>query len=169
MRASTQMSSVEPDRQKVAKLFREYGPLVYRRALRLLNSEAEAEEALQDVFIRVLKAIHRFDDREQALNWLYRITTNHCLNALRGRKRRQMAMQAYRDAPRQETARIIDITTMRVLLSQADPRLAQAAIYVHLDGMSYSEAAPLLSVSKRTVGNLIARFNTWATKRMEES
>ncbi|MCA9558267.1 MAG: RNA polymerase sigma factor [Myxococcales bacterium] len=155
------------ERRDVAQLFRAYGPLIYRRALRLLDDEALAEEALQDVFVRVIRAIDRYDDNQQALNWLYRITTNHCLNVIRGRKRRRAAMKAYTEAPRRTAARAVDLTTMRGLLSDADPQLALAAIYVHLDGMSYSEAAVHLEVSKRTVGNLIDRFNTWAQRRLE--
>jgi RNA polymerase sigma-70 factor (ECF subfamily) len=151
----------------VVQLFREYGPSVYRRALRLLKNEAEAEEALQEVFARVLKSIDRFEDREQTLNWLYRITTNHCLNMMRGQQRRRAAMNAYREAPLPRTARAIDLSTMRALLRDAEPKQAQAAIYVHLDGMSYSEAAVLMKVSKRTVGNLIQRFNTWAAQRLK--
>lgn len=155
------------DRKDVAQLFRTYGPLIRRRAYRLLGSDAEADEALQDVFVKVIPAIDRFDHQQEVINWLYRITTNHCLNLIRSRKRRQAAMQAYRDAPRREAARALDLTTMRALLAQADPQLAMAAIYVHLDGMSHAEAAEQLRVSKRTVGNLIGRFNTWAQRRLE--
>ena len=61
----------------------------------------------------------------------------------------------------------VDMTTLQQLLREADSRQAEAAVYVHIDGMSYSEAAVLLGVSKRTVGNLIERFNTWAAKRLE--
>lgn len=155
------------DRKDVAQLFRTYGPLIYRRALRLLNNEAEAEEAMQDVFIKVMGAIDRFDEQQDVIHWLYRVTTNHCLNVIRGKKRRRAAMQAYRDAPRRQNSRVVDLTTLRSLLSRADPQLAMAAIYVHIDGMSHSEAAVHLKVSRRTVGNLVDRFNTWAQRQLE--
>ena len=51
------------------------------------------------------------------------------------------------------------------LLAEADEKQAQAAVYVYLDGMSHEEAAELLGVSKRTVGNLIDRFVAWAQRR----
>jgi RNA polymerase sigma-70 factor, ECF subfamily len=154
--------------QDVARLFREYGPLIYRRALRLLGDAADAEEALQDVFLKVLGQPGRFEDQGRTLNWLYLITTNHCLNRLRGRKRRRAMQDAWRAEPqRQGAAHPVDLTTLRMLLAEADVRQAEAAMYVHVDQMSYSEAAELLGVSKRTVGNLIERFDAWAARRLE--
>ncbi|MCB9550280.1 MAG: RNA polymerase sigma factor [Myxococcales bacterium] len=148
---------------EVARLFRLHGPQVYRRALRLLGNPTDAEEALQDVFLKILDRVDDFDDQGKTLNWLYRITTNHCLNVIRGRKRRLALSEAFRVAPqRADHAVAVDQSVLRELLGRADPREAEAAVYVHLDGMSYSEAAPLLGVSKRTVGNLIARFDAWA-------
>ena len=131
--------------------------------MRLLGNPTDAEEALQDVFLKILDRVDDFDDQGKTLNWLYRITTNHCLNVIRGRKRRLALSEAFRVAPqRADHAVAVDQSVLRELLGRADPREAEAAVYVHLDGMSYSEAAPLLGVSKRTVGNLIARFDAWA-------
>ena len=57
---------------------------------------------------------------------------------------------------------------MRTLLQEADEEQAKAAVYVYIDGMSQNEAADLLGVSRRTVGNLLDRFNGWARKRMQK-
>ena len=152
----------------VARLFREYGPAIYRRALRLLGNAADAEEALQDVFLKVLGGPGRFEEKGRTLNWLYQITTNHCLNRIRGGRRRRAMQDAWRAEPeRQGATAPVDLTTLRMLLAEADGRQAEAAMYVHLDQMSYSEAAELLGVSKRTVGNLIERFDAWAAQRLE--
>mgnify|MGYP002039627392 CR=1 FL=1 len=64
-------------------LFRDYGPLVHRRALRILGNSADAEEATQEIFIRVINGIERFDGRSQLSTWLFQITTNLCLNRIR--------------------------------------------------------------------------------------
>jgi RNA polymerase sigma-70 factor (ECF subfamily) len=58
---------------------------------------------------------------------------------------------------------------LRRLLAEADEQQARAAIYVYLDGMSHEEAAAVLGVSKRTVGNLIDRFLAWANQRSEKA
>lgn len=156
-----------PTQRDVAALFRQYGPPIYRRALRLLNDPAEAEEAMQEIFIKALKHFDELADQRLILNWLYRITTNHCLNQLRGRRRRAVAYSTFAtERAGDAKAAPLSMTAMRQLLSQADPKQAQAAVYVHIDGMSYSEAATRLGVSKRTVGNLIERFGAWAAGQL---
>ena len=134
----------------------------------MLADERDAEEALQEVFLKAFKNLDRFEERGKTLNWLYRITTNQCLNMIRSRKRRKALAEAYRHAPRGATTQI-DLTTLKMLLSQADSRQAAAAVYVHLDGMSFNEAAEVMGVSKSTMRNLIMRFEAWAAKQLEEA
>jgi RNA polymerase sigma-70 factor (ECF subfamily) len=149
----------------MGQLFKQHGPLVYRRALRLLGNAADAEEATQDIFIRAMKGADGFEQRSQTTTWLYQITTNHYLNVLRDRSRRA-ALRAEHlpsgEAASAEPARAEDIALVRRVLASADPQEAQAAVYVFIDGMSHEEAAPLLGVSKRTVGNWIERFRAAA-------
>lgn len=57
---------------------------VYRVARRMLTSHEDAADATQEVFIRVYRALPRFDGRSAVYTWLYRITVNLCLD-VRGR------------------------------------------------------------------------------------
>jgi RNA polymerase sigma-70 factor (ECF subfamily) len=142
---------------------------VYRRALRLLGNPADAEEATQEIFIRVLSSIGSFQQRSQLTTWLYQVTTNYCLNLIRDRSRRTELHEAHvapmADDAEAGTARSDDLVLLRKLLAGADEQQAQAVIYVFLDGMSHQEAAEVLGVSKRTVGNLIERFQKWANEQ----
>ena len=149
-------------------LFRRYGPLVYRRALQLLGSPAAAEEAVQEVFIRAMKARDRFDPRAKPSTWLYRITTNYCLNQIRDSKRRQELLdeRAEEVTPASVARDPQKLAMVRELLAEADPRQAEAAAAVYVDGMSHAEAAKVIGVSRRTVGNLCDRFVTWARDRL---
>jgi RNA polymerase sigma-70 factor (ECF subfamily) len=142
---------------------------VYRRALRLLGNPSDAEEATQEIFIRVLSSMGGFQQRSQLTTWLYQVTTNYCLNLIRDRSRRAELYEAHvvpmaGDAE-VGTARSDDLVLLRKLLASADEQQAQAAIYVFLDGMSHQEAAEVLGVSKRTVGNLLERFQKWASEQ----
>jgi RNA polymerase sigma-70 factor (ECF subfamily) len=70
----------------VEALSRRYGPMVLRRCRRLLRDEADALDACQDVFVRLIERRARLDDRYPS-SLLYRMATNVCLNRLRDSRR----------------------------------------------------------------------------------
>ncbi len=153
----------EVDRE-LADYFRRYAALVYRRALVLMGSKADAEDVVQEVFVRVAGNLDTFRKEAQISTWLYRITTNYCLTQLRNRKRQgALLSERYEGAVRFAGApTAADGVALRELLAQAEPKAAQAAVYVYIDGMTRPEAAEALGVSLRSVGNLLNRFGQWA-------
>jgi len=157
---------------RIGTLFEKHGASVYRRALQLLGDPQAAEEATQEDFIRAAGAIDRFNPQGRYSTWLYSITTNYCLNKLRdaGRRRELWAERGDEAViPASLERDPIKMVALRDLLTEAEPRSAKAAVAVYVDGMSQAQAAQVLQVSRRTVGNLCDRFVQWARKRLEKS
>jgi RNA polymerase sigma-70 factor, ECF subfamily len=73
----------EGNREATAELIERYRRMGMTLAVKILRSERDAEEALQDSFVRALRAIAKFDDRSSFATWFYRIVYNVCLSKLR--------------------------------------------------------------------------------------
>ncbi len=56
----------------------------------LLGSATDAEDVLQEVYLRAWQAFHRFEGRSSVRTWMYKIATNTCLTALEGKARRPL-------------------------------------------------------------------------------
>ncbi|GHT59205.1 DNA-directed RNA polymerase sigma-70 factor [Bacteroidia bacterium] len=61
----------------------EYQPLVFRLAFRLLGNENKAEDATQDIFIKVWLQINKYKPQYQFSTWIYKVTANLCYDRLR--------------------------------------------------------------------------------------
>ncbi|HUB05583.1 MAG TPA: sigma-70 family RNA polymerase sigma factor, partial [Myxococcales bacterium] len=70
----------------LAELYEKHAPAVFARCRYLLRDEEAAADALQDVFVRILRALPELRAAQSPTGWILRVTTNHCLNELRGRR-----------------------------------------------------------------------------------
>ncbi len=70
----------------LAELIRRHQTRVYQIAYRLLKDPLAAEDAAQEVFIKVFKNARRFEPKASVSAWLNRITANLCLNLLRQKR-----------------------------------------------------------------------------------
>ncbi len=112
----------------------------YRRELtgycyRMLGSGFEADDAVQETLVRAWKKADTFEGRSALRSWLYRIATNVCLDMLRGRQRRALAMDlgpagtpsTFTGEQRPESAWVSPIADDRVLPPEGDPAEIAAA------------------------------------------
>ena len=79
------------DKAAFGKLIRMHQRRIYACAIHMLGDAGEAEDAVQETFLRAWRAIARFDGRAELGTWLYRIAINVSLNTLRRRRRVEAA------------------------------------------------------------------------------
>ena len=66
-------------------VMRRYNTRLYRVARAILKNDGEAEDVMQDAYVRAFQHLGQFAGRSKFSTWLYSITRNHCLNAVRSR------------------------------------------------------------------------------------
>jgi len=72
------------DEDAVAELYERYGRLVYKLSYQFLSNNSEAEDAVQEVFVRLWKTADRFDSRKAKLvTWVMLLTRRHLIDRIR--------------------------------------------------------------------------------------
>lgn len=118
--------------------------------------------------MRLVAAKDAGDADEQRLKWLYRVTTNLCLNRLR--KRRTHPVVTDPDAVRRLAAgdrSEEDRQTVLQILGRTDLLSQRIAVHYYLDGMKMEEVAEMVGYSRKTVSKKLSAFRAHAARQLE--
>jgi len=163
----------EGDRAEFASLVEEYSPMIYRLGLKMLNNPQDAEDILQETFIKAYKHIGKFDGRSSVSTWLYRIATNEALMSLRKKRPDTISFDVpsiYETEP-QEPLQIVDwccLPEEEYLSAESRMRLDEAAeslpdslrvVFVlrDIESLSTRETAEVLNISEMAVKTRLSR------------
>jgi RNA polymerase sigma-70 factor (ECF subfamily) len=147
------------DEHAFATLFHDYKNLVYKAAYLILDNRQEAEDALQEVFLKVHRKIGSYKPAKGSFTvWLYRVTVNHCLNRQRRHKRRpptlpfdEMAPHALADGNPSPESQVGADDEMRQALAALSSRLRTTVILRYYAGLTYAEIAEVMNLPLGTV------------------
>jgi RNA polymerase sigma-70 factor (ECF subfamily) len=150
---------------RVAALYRQHADRVYRAAWRVTGNDADAEDVLQNVFLRVMRQEDGAIDEAQAGSYLHRAAVNAAVDLLRRRK----AARSEALEPREATLRDPDpgpaaATEMdelkarvRAALTGLNPRAAEMVVLRYFEGYGNREIAAMLGTSWSTVAVTLHR------------
>ncbi|MBI1950818.1 MAG: sigma-70 family RNA polymerase sigma factor [Acidobacteria bacterium] len=153
------------DERAFADLVNRYSARLLTLAWRLLGNRADAEDAVQRALLRLFRSARSYRPEWAVSTWLYRITTNVCVDELRRRAGRPILQQAGEERAAggqglrfEEAAggagRRLDLK--RALLRV--PREAGILLALrYVDGLSYHELARVRGISINTVKSQLAR------------
>jgi RNA polymerase sigma-70 factor, ECF subfamily len=173
----TESSTLKPG--ALEDRFEEHRAELTAYCYRMLGSPFDAEDAVQDTFVRAWRGFDRFEGRAALRSWLYRIATNVCLDLLDGRKRRARPMdlgpagapviENLRELPEvtwiepmpdpaeatveRETIRLAFVAALQHL----PPRQRAALILCEVLKWKASEVAELLETSVASVNSALQR------------
>jgi RNA polymerase sigma-70 factor, ECF subfamily len=144
-------------------LVQRYHRRLFAVCVRVLGSAEDAEDAVQETFVKLARHAEGFRGDARLSTWLYRVARNVCLDRVRHDARRPSTpvddFAAAGLEPRQEdgTEGRIDAMVVREALAGLDERSRQLLLLVAVDGLSYAEAAEVADLPVGTVKSRVSR------------
>ena len=132
------------------ELVRRYQTSIYRVALRMLGSRADAQDAVQETFVRAWRALPRFRHDSAISTWLYRIVTRRALDKIASRRSTgtldEVEVEAGPD-PAQAAEDQERLRAVRLAITKLPPDQRAALVLREFEGLSYQEVAQVVGAS----------------------
>ncbi len=148
------------DEAAFSSIMRGHADAVYGHALRFFGDPHAAEDATQEVFIKVFRTIGSYDGRSRLSTWLYRVTHNACLDMARSGRRIPQPVDpvTFEPIPAADFADdVVFAGALEAAMATLAPEDRDALGAVTLFGLSYQEAASALDVPVGTVKSRVFR------------
>ena len=142
-----------PAGAQIDQLYRRYAEEVFRYSVAVLRSRADAEDVVQTVFVRALRALERGERVAKPHNWLIKIAHNECRRLLASRR-------VHAELPEELAAEPAErgrAEELRGALDALPAQQRQALVLRELKGRSYAEIAARLDLSVSAVETLLFR------------
>ena len=155
------------DRALLGELYTQHHPRVLRLCRYLLGSVEEAEDAANDIFLRLPSALATYDKAQPFAPWLTRVTNNYCIDLLRRRRSEQRVLLSGGAETRRTAARerspfkqILHREERRVVgeaLASLPEHYRQPLLLRYWGELGYHEIAQNLGLTRANVATLIFR------------
>lgn len=161
------------DRAEFARLVETYSAMIYRLGLKMLGDDQDAEDVLQETFLKAFRGLKKFDGRSSLSTWLYRIAANEALMLLRKAKRPTLSIDEPVEGEdgEQEPLQIVDwccLPEAELMSAEVRSRLDAAiqalpegmrlvVVLRDLQGLSTAQTGEILGLSETAVKTRLSR------------
>jgi RNA polymerase sigma-70 factor, ECF subfamily len=142
------------DRSAFEHLVDKYQGAIFNLALRMVQSQEDAEDIAQTAFLKAFERLETFNARFRFFSWLYRIAVNESLSFLEARKRFSGLEEADQIAnPEQvDPAEASDLSAkLEEALMQLSVDYRAVVVLKHFEGLSYEEISQILEIPEKKV------------------
>lgn len=176
------MVPVMADQRDFAQQAMQYAPQLYSAAVRMTRSKADAEDLVQETYLRAYRGYSNFTEGTNLRAWLFRILTNTFINTYRAKQRRPIEsdlgdiedLYMYRRLPSLGTTRsaedqLFDLFTddeVKEALESLPENFRMPVLLADVEGFSYKEIAEMLDVPIGTVMSRLHRGRKGMQKRL---
>jgi RNA polymerase sigma-70 factor (ECF subfamily) len=157
------------DRDAQRQLYEACAEGVFRLVNRMVGSQ-DAPDLVQEVFLKVFSSVDQFVGNACFETWLYRVTTNECLQFLRRAKRRACGPLVFepRDREPGNAAQAAHKELLTKALDGLEPELRCLFLLREAEGLSYEKIAAALAIPEGTVGSRLNRARAELKQRLLE-
>ena len=171
------------DRGAFAELVELYKDKIFHLAYRMLGNRHEAEDAVQETFLRVYTNLDRYDENQKFSTWIFRIGTNLCIDRLRKRKHTTYSLDAEmpdgegvdyysllrssEDTPEEQLVLSETQHQIRRAIETLPEKYKAVVILRYLHDMSLQEIGDVLKMPVTTVKTRVHRGREFLRKKLE--
>jgi len=148
------------------EIYRAMSDLIYNVAYRITNNAQDAEEATQDVFIKIHRHLKGFGFRSSFKTWAYRIAVNTAINRAKKRSKEIGLVTGYNEGLRSQetvnyTRRDMEKRDAQAavsdILDKLNPEQRACCVLRNIEGLSYKEISEALKININTVRSRLKR------------
>ena len=171
--ASLVARAVGGDADAYTILVHRYYDACGRYAERMLGNRADAEDAVQETFLRAYRALGRYREQEQFRAWLYRILSNQCRTVATQRSRYERRVTYDERALSEAAAPMLDhldgdAGLLDAALAELEPLLREAFLLKYGEGMEYREMSAITGVGISALKMRVKRACDFLRPRLEK-
>lgn len=166
----------EGDQRALADIIERYQQKLFFYTLRMVGSEDEADDVVQETFLKAYQNINSFDVSRKFSSWIYRIAHNQAVNAVKKKNRVKLVEVVNLDWYMEHETEVLDFIEseerkelsedLLLLLENLRPDYKEVVLLYYFENKSYDEISDIMQIPKTTVGVWLNRAKEQLKKKI---